>query len=81
MESYDDDTGFAGDTFGAPAEVARVETEGTVFGVSATDTDEMDALAANTSVGWLTALLECSVEILLAMWWELLSYGPYLFFR
>jgi hypothetical protein len=64
MEGYDDDTGLAGDAFGAPAEVAAVETEGAVFGVAAADADEMDALAADTGVGWLTTFLERSTNML-----------------
>ena len=62
MIGYRDDTHFPGYAFGAPGEVAGVETEGTVFGVAATGADEMDALGADSGVGWLTALLECSAR-------------------
>lgn len=57
---HHDHTGLARDALGAPAEVARVETQSAVFGVAATGADEMDALAADAGVGWLTALLESS---------------------
>jgi hypothetical protein len=64
MEGYDDDTDFAGDALGAPAEVAGVETQGAIFGVAASDADEMDAFVADTGVGWLTTFLEGSVDVL-----------------
>ena len=57
-----DDADFAGDAFGAPGEVAGVETEAAVFGVAATGADEVDALGSDTGVGWLATFLECSVE-------------------
>lgn len=62
MVGYGDDTHFPGYAFGAPGEVARVETEGTIFLVSAAGADEMDTLGADSCVGWLTAFLECSVK-------------------
>ena len=65
MEGYNDDTGFAGDAFGSPAEVAGVESESAVFGVATADTDEMDSLAADTGVCWLTTFLKGSVNELL----------------
>lgn len=51
-------TDFAGKTLRAPGEVAGLEAEGTEFLVTTADTDGVDALGANTGVGWLTALLE-----------------------
>ena len=63
MVGHGDDTHFSGYAFGAPGEVAGVETEGTIFGVAATGADEMDTLGADSGVGWLTAFLECSAEI------------------
>ena len=62
VEGDDDDTHFARDALGAPGEVARVETQRAVFGVAAADPDEMYALVADTGVGWLTTLLESSVN-------------------
>ena len=56
---HDNDADLAGHTLGGPAEVARVETEGTEFAVAAASADEMDALVANLGVGGLAALLEC----------------------
>jgi hypothetical protein len=53
-----DDTGLAGDTLGAPGEVAGVETEGTELAVTTTGAHEMDTLGTDTGVGSLTALLE-----------------------
>lgn len=60
MECDDDDTDFSCDALGTPAEVAAVKTQATVFGVAATGADEMNALVADTGVGWLAALLEGS---------------------
>ena len=60
MESDDDDADFASDALGAPGEIARVETESTVFLVSSTRADEMDALGADTGVGWLATLFKGS---------------------
>lgn len=53
-------TDFAGETLRAPGEVAGLEAEGTKFLVTTADADGVDALGANTGVGWLTALLESS---------------------
>jgi hypothetical protein len=64
MEGHDDDTDFAGDAFGAPAEVTRVETQGAIFGVAAANADEMDAFVTDTGVGWLATFLEGSVDVL-----------------
>ena len=55
-----DDADFAGDAFGAPAEVPGVEAEGAVFVVPATDTDNVDTFGADTGVGGLAAFLESS---------------------
>lgn len=51
------DTGLAGDALGAPREVARVETKGTVLGVAATDTDGVNALGTDLGAGGLATSL------------------------
>lgn len=56
-----DDTGLAGATLGAPGEVTGVETEGTVLVVTATGSDGVNALGANTGVGTLAASLESAL--------------------
>lgn len=56
-----DDTGLAGAALGAPGEVARVETEGTVLVVTTTSADGVDALGANTGVGTLATSLESAL--------------------
>lgn len=61
MVGHDNHTDFAGDALAAPAEVATFQTQGTVFGVTASGSDKMDSLVADTGVGWLTSLLERSV--------------------
>jgi len=66
VEGHSDDTGLAGDTLGAPGEVAGLETESTELLVTTTGADQVDALGANTGVGGLTALLERSVERLVS---------------
>jgi hypothetical protein len=53
-----DDTGLLGDALRAPGEVAGVETQSTELAVAAAGADKMDTLSANTSIGWLAALLE-----------------------
>lgn len=58
-----DHTGLARDAFGAPGEVTRVETEGTVLGVTTTGADKVDSLGANTGVGGLATLLESPADI------------------
>ena len=55
-----DDADFAGDTFGAPAEVPRVKAEGAVFVVTAADADDVDAFGTDTGVGRLATFLEGS---------------------
>lgn len=62
MEGHADDTDFACYAFGAPGEVASFESEGTIFGVTATGTDKMDTFGADTGVGWLATLLKSSVS-------------------
>lgn len=59
MEGDGDDANFAGNAFGAPAEVPGVEAEGAVFVVAATGTDDVDAFGADTGVGRLTAFFKC----------------------
>lgn len=59
MEGYANDTDFTRYSLRAPGEIARVETEGAVFLVSAASTDEMDTFGADTGVGWLTTFFEC----------------------
>jgi hypothetical protein len=61
VEGDDDHADLTGDTLRSPGEVAGVETETTVLGVSTAGADKVNSLGANTSVGWLTALLESSV--------------------
>ena len=61
MVGHGDDTHFPGYAFGAPGEIAGVETEGTIFLVAAAGADKMDTLGADSCVGWLTAFLERSV--------------------
>ena len=60
MEGYTNDADFTGYAFGAPGEVARIEAESSIFGVTTTRADEMDTFSANTGVGWLTALFKGS---------------------
>ncbi len=64
MESDDNDTDFASDTLRAPGEVARVETESAVLLVAASCANKMDALVADTGIGWLTTFFKGSVETL-----------------
>ena len=61
MVGDNDDSDFSGDAFASPGEVAGVEAQSAVFSVAATGTDEMDSLAADAGVGWLTTFLEGSV--------------------
>ena len=78
MVGHGDDTHFPGYAFRAPGEVARVETEGTVFGVAAAGADEMDTLGADSGVGWLTAFLECSAEFRQFLSWAKVISVPLL---
>jgi hypothetical protein len=51
-----DDTGLAGDSFTTPGKVARIKTESTVFKVTTTGTDNVDALrSCELGAGGLTA--------------------------
>ena len=72
------DTNFPGYAFRAPGEIARVKTEGTVFGVDAPGAYDMDTLAADSGVGWLTAFLECSAEIRRFLSWAKVMSVPLL---
>ena len=60
VEGHADDADLAGHAFGTPGEVAGVEAEGAKFVGAAADADHVDALVADTGVGWLTALFEGS---------------------
>lgn len=62
VEGHSDDTGLAGDTLGAPGEVAAVETQSTELLVTTTGADKVNALGSDTGVGGLATLLEGSVE-------------------
>lgn len=55
------DTGLAGAALGGPGEVARVETQGTVLGVTTTGADGVDSLGADLGVGTLAASLESAL--------------------
>jgi len=50
-----------GDMLRSPCKVARIEAESSVFEVSTTNTDSMDALGAKLGVGGLTAKLKLSL--------------------
>lgn len=69
VESDGDDADLAGNTLRSPREVAGVEAEGAELAVTTTGADEMDALGADTGVGWLaagfeSALLPCNKKII-----------------
>ncbi len=64
VESHSDDADFAGDTLATPREVAGIETQGAELAVSAAGAHKMDALAADTGVGGLAALLERSALVI-----------------
>lgn len=69
VEGDGDDADLAGNTLRSPREVAGLETEGAELAVATTGADEMDALGADTGVGWLaagfeSALLPCSKKII-----------------
>lgn len=61
VEGDTEHTGLAGDTLGAPREVAGLETESTVLLVTTTGADQVDALGTDTGVGGLATLLKSSV--------------------
>jgi len=56
-----EDTGLGSDVLRAPSEVAGLETESTVLEVTATNTDGVDSLGADTGVGSLATELESSL--------------------
>lgn len=60
MERHADDADLAGHAFGAPGEIAGVEAEGAELVGAAADADHVDALVADTGVGWLAPLFEGS---------------------
>ena len=60
VEGHADDADFAGHAFRTPGEIAGVEAEGAEFVGAAADADHVNALVADTGVGWLAALLESS---------------------
>lgn len=57
MERDTNDTGLAGDGFGAPREVTGIESEGAELAVAATGADQVDTLWADTCVRWLSVVL------------------------
>lgn len=61
MEGDSNDADLAGDALRAPGEVAGVETQGAELAVAAAGAHEMDALGADTGVGWLTAGFESAL--------------------
>lgn len=61
MESDNDHTNLAGDTFRSPGEVAGFETKGTELAVATTGTDKMDSLCSDTGVGLLSAGFESAL--------------------
>ena len=61
-KTYDaNDSCFAGGGFRSPGEVARLETESTIFKVSTTDTDGVDTLGPELRASSLTTELEFSL--------------------
>lgn len=77
MEGDDNDTDLAGDALGSPREVTALDSQRSVFGVSASGAYKMDSLGANTSVGWLTALLKSSAWKIVSEIFALLSHGQF----
>jgi hypothetical protein len=57
---YGDDSSFLGNTFRRPAEISRVESQGSEFAVSTTNTDFVDTFCADTGVCWLSTEFELS---------------------
>lgn len=80
VEGHSQDTDFARDAFGAPGEVAGVDSQSTELAVAAADTDEMDALGTDSGVGGLTTLFESSVSIREGRRFQTKPYA-YLFLR
>lgn len=89
VEGDDNDTDLAGNALGSPGEVAALDSQGSVFGVSTSGAYKMDSLVTNTGVGWLTSLLEGSVDGFMSKFWFscsgsdgfILQMCIYLFFR
>jgi hypothetical protein len=61
VEDYGDHADLAGNALRTPREVAGVETERAELAVTTTGADEMDALGADTGVGWLAAGFESAL--------------------
>lgn len=61
MERNDNDTGLAGDSLAAPAEIACVQSETSELSVAAAGSYEMDSLRADTGVGWLSSFFKGSL--------------------
>lgn len=61
MVGDNDNTDLAGDTLRSPCKVTGLETEGAVFAVTTTGTDEMDPLCSDTGVGFLSAGFESAL--------------------
>ncbi len=61
MVGDNNDTGLAGAALRGPGEVARVETQSTVFVIAAAGADGVDSLGTDTGVGLLTAGLESAL--------------------
>ena len=62
VESNNNDTSFARDTFAAPREVTGVETKSTEFPVATSSANKMDSLVTNTGVCRLATFLESSTH-------------------
>lgn len=60
VEDNVENADLAGETLRTPREVAGFETESAEFLVATTRADKMDALRADTGVGWLTTLFKGS---------------------
>lgn len=56
-----DDPGLPGDVLGTPSEVTRVQSHGSVLGVSSSDTNLVDPLGSQLGHGGLTTQLELSL--------------------
>jgi hypothetical protein len=61
MTYHSQDPRFLCDGFRSPGKVTALEAKGTIFDVSATDTNFMDTLCAELGVSRLTAELELSL--------------------
>ena len=85
---HPDHAGLARNPLGTPREVARVQTQRAVLGVTTPGPHKVDALGADTRVGRLTTLLEGSVLYSINTMFRSLSrlhplrfVRPYLFLR